>query len=135
MNAQLEQIADHFRAVEEVIPLRPIRNQTDYDEAVVALNRLLDAGAADENHPLANLAATLGELIGDYDDENFALPEVTGVQMLSFLMEQHGLKQSDLPELGSQGVVSDIIRGVREINLRQVRQLKDRFHVSADAFV
>lgn len=30
-------------------------------------------------------------------------PDVTGVQALKFLMEQHGLKQHDLHEIGSQG--------------------------------
>jgi HTH-type transcriptional regulator / antitoxin HigA len=83
---------------------------------------------------LANLVTLLGELIGDYDDQHYPNPEVSGVEMLKFLMEQHGLKQSDLPEIGSQGVVSEIIRGKREINLRQVKSLKERFGVSADAF-
>ena len=134
MNAQLKRLANHFAAIEREVPLRPIRNQKDYDAAVAAMNRLLDAGAASERHPLANLVATLGELIGEYDDQNYARPDVTGVDMLKFLMEQHDLKQSDLPEIGSQGVVSEIIRGKREINLRQIRKLKERFGVSADAF-
>ena len=134
MNAQLKRLANHFAAIEREVPLRPIRNQKDYDAAVAAMNRLLDAGAARERHPLANLVATLGELIGEYDDQNYARPDVTGVDMLKFLMEQHDLKQSDLPEIGSQGVVSEIIRGKREINLRQIRKLKERFGVSADAF-
>jgi HTH-type transcriptional regulator/antitoxin HigA len=54
--------------------------------------------------------------------------------MLKFLMQQHGLKQGDLPDIGTQGVVSEILNGKREINLRQVRKLKELFGVSADAF-
>lgn len=134
MNAQLKRLAAHFTAIERDVPLRPIRSQDDYDAAVEAMNRLLDAGAANERHPLANLVATLGELIGDYDDQHFPNPEVSGVEMLKFLMEQHGLKQGDLPEIGTQGVVSEIISGKRELNLRHVRKLKARFGVSADAF-
>ena len=99
------------------------------------MNRLLDLGAADENHPLANLVATMGELIGDYDDAHYPIPEVTGVEMLKFLMEQHGLKQGDFPEIGTQGVVSEIISGKRDLNVRHVKKLKLRFGVSADAFV
>ncbi len=30
-----------------------------------------------------------------------------------YLMEEHGLRQSDLPEIGSQGVVSEILNGKR----------------------
>jgi HTH-type transcriptional regulator/antitoxin HigA len=58
-----------------------------------------------------------------------------GVQALKFLMEQHGLKQSDLSEIGSQGVVSEILMGKRELNIRQVRALSERFGVSAATFV
>lgn len=134
MNAQLKQLAAHFAAIEREVPLRPIRSAEDYDAAVSAMNKLLDAGGANERHPLANLVAILGELIGDYDDQHYPGPEVSGIEMLKFLMEQKGLKQGDLPEVGSQGVVSDLIRGKREINLRQIKSLKLRFGISADAF-
>ena len=135
MNAQLKQLAAHFAAIErDVVPLRPIRTAEDYNAAVAAMNKLLDAGAADEHHPLANLVATLGELIGDYDDRHFPRPDVSGVEMLKFLMVQNGLKQGDLPEVGTQGVVSEILNGKRELNLRQIKGLKARFGVSADAF-
>lgn len=48
---------------------------------------------------------------------------------------QHGLKQCDLSEIGSQGVVSEILTGKRDINIRQVRALSERFRVSAATFV
>ena len=57
------------------------------------------------------------------------------MQALKFLMEQHGLRQSDLTELGSQGVVSEILTAKRELNLRQVRALAARFGVSVATFV
>ena len=47
----------------------------------------------------------------DYETEHHPLPETTGVQALKYLMEQHGLKQTDLSEIGSQGVVSEILTG------------------------
>jgi HTH-type transcriptional regulator/antitoxin HigA len=50
-------------------------------------------------------------------------------------MEQHDLKQTDLHEIGSQGVVSEILTGKRELNLRQVRALSERFGVSAATFL
>ncbi len=131
----IREITAHYRALDAKVPLRPIRNRKDYARAVSAMNALLDAGAADESHPLAGLAATLGELIGDYDARHFPLPEVSGRAMLRFLMRQHGLTQSELPEIGSQGVVSEILSGKRELNLRQVRVLAQRFGVAADAFL
>lgn len=134
MSKNMQALVKHFNAINAEIPLRPIRDAESYEAAVAAMNRLLDAGGADEGHPLADLVATLGELIGEYDDQHYPAPDVSGVAMLQFLMEQHGLNQSDLPEIGTQGVVSEIINGKREINIRQVRKLKARFKVSADAF-
>ena len=45
-------------------------------------------------------------------------------------MEEHDLTQSDLPEVGSQGVVSEILGGKRALNVRQIRALSERFGVS-----
>jgi HTH-type transcriptional regulator/antitoxin HigA len=50
-------------------------------------------------------------------------------------MEEHGLTQSNLPEIGSQGVVSEILNNKRELNVRQIRALAERFKVSAAVFV
>ena len=52
---------------------------------------------------------------------------------LAFLMEQHGLRQSDLPEVGAQSVVSAVLSGKRELNLRQTQALARRFGVQMEA--
>ena len=48
-------IINHYTKLCESIPLYPLHNEQDYDKAVIILNALLDAGGADENHPLARL--------------------------------------------------------------------------------
>jgi HTH-type transcriptional regulator/antitoxin HigA len=50
-------------------------------------------------------------------------------------MEEFDLKQKDLSELGSQGVVSEILNGKRELNIRQVKALSDRFQVPGSVFI
>lgn len=81
------------------------------------------------------LVEIVGDLIEDYESAHHPLPPTIGLQALKFLIEQHGLKQSDLPEVGSQGVVSEILAGKRELNLRQVRALGKRFGVSPATFI
>jgi len=44
------------------------------------------------------------------------------------------MSQGDLPEVGSQGVVSEILRGKRDLNVRQIENLSRRFHLPAGAF-
>jgi len=50
-------------------------------------------------------------------------------------MEEHDLTQGDLPEISSQGVVSEILSGKRELNVRQIRALASRFQVSPAVFI
>ena len=50
-------------------------------------------------------------------------------------MEEHHLTQNDLREIGTQGVVSEILNGKRKLNLRQIRLLSQRFHVSPEGFI
>lgn len=134
-NMAVAEITSHYKALSSLVPLHVIRNQAEYDQAVTMLNGLLDAGAANEDHPLADLVHTLGLLIGDYDDEHFAPESVSPIGVLRLLMEQHGLSQSDLAEVGTQGVVSEILNGKRELNIRQIKALAERFRVPPGAFI
>ncbi|MBC7502374.1 MAG: transcriptional regulator [Herminiimonas sp.] len=129
------EITSHFKALTSVIPLHPIRSEGEYDKAVATLNQLLDAGVANEGHPLADLVNTLGSLISDYDDAHYSIEKVAPMEVLRLLMNQHELGQSDLPEVGSQGVVSEILRGKRELNVRQIKALSERFHVPTSVFI
>jgi HTH-type transcriptional regulator / antitoxin HigA len=133
--AVLQSVAQHFTALSAFIPLNTIRNARDYRKAVVALNQLLDSGAADEKHPLANLVDTLGALIGEYDEATYLPPQISTAALIRFLMDQHQMTQADLPEVGSQGVVSELLSGKRSPNVRQIKALAVRFNVPASVFI
>lgn len=136
MNAILiDDVAERFAALNEQVPLHAIRNEEEYGRAVEVMNELLDAGGADEGHPLAGLVAALGGFIEEYDQVHYRLPDASGADLLQFFMMQYGLKQSDLPEIGSQGVVSEILRGKREMNTRQVRAAAERFQTNPGVFL
>ena len=125
-------VRDHWAAVRSILA---IRSEADYDRAVLALNELLDEVGADDQHPLYDLLDTLGTVITAYEAEHVKLPDVRGSEVLAHLMAEHDLRQADLPEVGSQGVVSEILSGKRELNVRQIRALAGRFGVSAAVFV
>ena len=116
-------------------PILTIRNEHEYNQAVERLNELLDEVGTNEQHPLYSLLDTLGTLIHAYEEENEPMPEVSSAEMLRFFMEEHQLTQSDLPEIGSQGVISEILNGKRELNLRQIRILAHRFQISPTVFI
>jgi HTH-type transcriptional regulator/antitoxin HigA len=118
-----------------IAPLLSVRNEREYNAAVKRLNQLLDEIGDNEKHALYSFLDTLGTLIQAYEAEHFPIPDVAGVEVLRFLMDEHGLTQSDLPEVGSQGVVSEILNGKRELNVRQIRLLAQKFNVSSAVFV
>jgi HTH-type transcriptional regulator/antitoxin HigA len=112
-----------------------IRNEREYDRAVKRLNTLIDEVGTNERHQLYGLLDTLGTLIHAYEEEHFKGPEPTGTEMLRYFIEEHGLRQSDLPEVGSQRAVSEVLRGKRELTAKQIRALATRFHVAPAVFI
>lgn len=132
MSKIIREIQPHWTVVS---PYLSIRNETDYDRAVEQMNELIDLVGTDETHPMYDYLDTLGTLIHAYEEEHMPMPSPSGVEALRFLMEEHGLRQSDLPEIGSQGVVSEIINGKRELNVRQIRALAERFGVDTAVFI
>ncbi|MBX7235891.1 MAG: hypothetical protein K1X65_16005 [Caldilineales bacterium] len=117
-----------------ISPLLVIHNEGDYDCAIERLHRLLDEVGTSERHPLYDLLDTLATVIHAYEEEHYPELPVSGSEVLQYLMEEHGLTQSDLPEIGSQGVVSELLRSKRELNVRQIRALAQRFSVSPAVF-
>jgi len=132
MTLVTKQLQNHWT---NIAPLLTVRNEREYNAAVERLNELLDEIGDNEKHPLYGLLDTLGTLIHAYEEEHYPIPDATGAEVLRFLMDEHGLAQSDLPEVGSQGVVSEILNGKRELNVRQIRLLAEKFKVSSAVFV
>ncbi|MGH8651358.1 MAG: helix-turn-helix domain-containing protein [Gammaproteobacteria bacterium] len=140
MNAQthsidLKSVARAWKALRGTSGIGPIRNEEDHEERVALLNALIDTVRDDEAHPMAGLMEIVGELIENYENTHYPMPEAEPREALQFLMEEHGLKQSDLAEIGSQGVVSEILAGKRAINARQAKALAERFNVSPTVFI
>ena len=132
MSKVIREIQPHWIAVS---PYVSIRNEAEYDRAIEQMNELVDLVGTNEDDPLYEFLDTLGTLIHAYEEENYPMPIASGVGVLSYLMEEHGLRQADLPEIGSQGVVSEILNGKRELNVRQIRALARRFDVSPAVFI
>ena len=131
----IKRVVPAWERFREATDIGPIRGEAHYLRMTQMLDSLLELAAGDETHPAMSLVDILGELIEDYEARIHPQPRVSGVAALKFLMEQHGLRQSDLRDIGSQGVVSEILAGKRELNIRQVRKLSDRFGVSPATFI
>jgi HTH-type transcriptional regulator/antitoxin HigA len=134
--SDIGKIATAWCQLHEKTKIGVIRSQTEYDRMVHLLDGLVDEVGDDESHRLSGLLELVGNLVGQYEESEVSLPDAPPRQVLRFLMEEHDLSQADLrKELGSQGVVSEILSGKREINARQAKALAVRFSVSPASFL
>ncbi|MBN1486576.1 MAG: transcriptional regulator [Anaerolineae bacterium] len=109
-------------------------NKAEYDKLVALLDEVMDVVRDDESHPLASLMEVLGVLIENYEDRYVPELDSDPIAVLKHFMVEYNLRQWDLPELGSQGVVSEILNGKRKLNLRQIQALSQRFKVPLSVF-
>lgn len=117
-------------------PLAPLRNERQYKRAVAFLDYLIDEVRSNEKHRLAPLLELVGVLIENYETERVAELRTSSIIVLKMLMEEHSLTQKDMrKELGSQGVASEILNGNRKLNVRQIKALSKKFHVSPAVFL
>jgi len=135
ISAATKQIVQAWDTIQSHIPISPIRDEQQYGQAVEKLNELLDIVGDNEAHPLYDILDTLGTLIHDYEENHYPAPAVKGVDVLKFLMEEHQLSPSNLPEIGNEEVVSQLLAGKRELTVKNIRALSRRFGVSPATFI
>ncbi len=110
-------------------------SEQEYNKLVNILDQLIDEIGDNETHQLAAVMETIGKLIESYEDQHFAVNETSAIDTLKYLMQEHNLKPSDLKEIGSQGVVSEVLSGKRNLNIEQIKRLSKRFHISPSALI
>lgn len=133
MERNLEAITKIWPTIEPVFSVP--RTKADYSRLVEFLDDLIDQVGEDESHPLTSLAETVGTLVEAYEARTLSIKKGDPVEVLRFLMAEHGLKQAELSEIGSQSVVSEVLSGKRKLNLRQIKLLARRFNVSPEVFI
>lgn len=132
----LNDISTHWVALHEALGLgAPIADAAQYERMLAAAEALMDDYDDRPGSPLGGLIELVAARIRDYEARMHPWPdESTPASRLAFLMEQHGLKQSELPEVGPQSVVSAVLAGKRKLNLRQAKALAARFGLPLEVF-
>ncbi|MFI3199845.1 MAG: transcriptional regulator [Methylococcaceae bacterium] len=134
MNTRLSTALMHWDYISPL--LTPAFNEAEYQALIESLDVLLDKGAADESNPLAGLACMVGDLISTYEQKHYPMPQaMSNIEVLCFFMDRDNLRQQDLPEIGNQAKVSEVLSGRRAINLRQAKALSERFNVDLALFL
>lgn len=135
MNVQ--DISSHWVALHEALGVgAPLANEAAYQALLAQVDAMVDATEGNDAHPLWGLIGVAGDRIREFEARQHPWPDTSSpAQVLAYLMQDHGLTQGQLPEVGSQGVVSEVLAGKRSLNLRQIKALSQRFNVPVDVFV
>ena len=123
----------YARLLAKILP-RPIRTEEEnrrMTELLLKLDEREDLSAEEEQ-----LAEMLTILIEDFEAKHYPLPPVPPREALQELMEERGLRHSDIwPVLGNKGVASEIINGKRSVSKTQAKKLAEFFHVPVELFI
>jgi HTH-type transcriptional regulator/antitoxin HigA len=109
-----------------------IENDRDHAEAKALIEKLMGSSdAADQARMTAQ-----ARLIEAYERARWPRRTPKLPDLLAYLMEQHGLSRANLvPLLGTPSRVSEVLNGKRELSMSMVRNLRERFQISADLLI
>ncbi len=134
--ASFRGMAKAWALLQKEVRIGVIGSDVEFERMTALVDRLVDEVGSDEKHELAGLLNLLGTLLEQYETDAIHVDDAEPAEVLRLLMSEHNLKQSNLTvEIGSQGIVSEVLRGKRTINARQAKALAARFNVSAAAFI
>ena len=138
MTATAKKKLDLRKYGEMLAEIRPrvIKTEAEHREMSAVIDRLHYGKGEDDLTPEeAALLDLVSNLVGDYEDEHYKIPEAPPGEMLKYLMEERDLAQKDIAAvLGSKGIVSEISNGKREISKANAKKLAEFFKVYADLF-
>jgi HTH-type transcriptional regulator/antitoxin HigA len=82
------------------------------------------------------LAELLTLLIEDFEEKEYPMPRRAGpVDILRHLMDANDLRQTDLLDVfGAASVISEVLKGKRELSKNHISKLSERFHISPALF-
>jgi HTH-type transcriptional regulator / antitoxin HigA len=81
------------------------------------------------------MAQLLTLLVEDFEEKHYAFKAAGAVDVLNELMLANNLKQKDLVDVfATPSIVSEVLRGKRQLTTEHIRRLSRRFHVSPEVF-
>lgn len=109
-----------------------IENDADHAKAKALVGKLMPSSDPSDRARMSAQA----QLVHAYERERWPRHAPSLPDILAYLMDQHGLKRTDLvPLLGTASRVSEVLNGKRELSMTMVKRLRERFHVSADVLI
>lgn len=115
--------------------IKPIRNDKDYEEALLLIEALVEKDPAPDTEDGDKLSI-LTTLVESYEANLYPQTFPSPINAILFRMEQSNLKPADLiPYLGSRSKVSEVLSGKRQLSLEMIRALEAGLGIPAKALI
>lgn len=124
---------DKYLELLKQYPPRPIDNEEDLEMMQEVINRLLDKPqlTAEEREYLN----VLGALIYEYEENQEPIPDIYGLELLKFILEEKNLQKQDLLSIfESKSTLDDILDGQQELTPVYIQKLANFLNISPDLF-
>jgi HTH-type transcriptional regulator/antitoxin HigA len=118
-----------------MMSIKPIHNETDYDNALDRVDVLMDInpelGTAESDE-----LEVLALLIEKYEEKEWAISEPDPIEAIKVRMEQMHLKQKDLvPYIGNKSKVSEVLNRKVGLSLTMIYNLAKGLHLPLEVLI
>jgi HTH-type transcriptional regulator/antitoxin HigA len=134
MSATLLDERKYQQLLGETLPVI-IHNKTEYQRLLQAAAHLMEKPEEEIGEEEGRLLEMLSVLIEEYEGRVHPLPKTEPHKMLNYLLQEKGLKPSDLWATLPKSRVSEILNGKRGISKAQAKQLAELFRVPVELFL
>lgn len=113
--------------------LKPIKNETDYNQALTRLEKIFDAKPESKEGDELEI---LGVLIDSYENEHFPISLPDPIEAIKFRMEQLDYTQNDLAAvIGLKSRASEILNRKRKLSLEMIRKLSEKLNIPSEVLI
>ena len=113
--------------------IKPIKTETDYDEALAEIAYLMDAELGTPEGDRLDVLVTLVEA---YEGKQWRIDPPDPIEAIKVRMQQRGLTRQDLARvLGSKSRVSEVLNRKRSLTLTMIRRLHDTLGIPAASLI
>ena len=113
--------------------LRPIKTESDYNNALAEIERLFDA---EPNSPECDRLDILTTLVEFYEQQHYPIAAPDAISAILYYLEARGLSSQDLEaSIGSQEQVSAILNRQESLTLDIIRRLNQNLGIPAEVLI
>lgn len=130
-----DNIPETYAELTALVMPRPLHDEVDYRNAT----EVLDAMAGFEmNADQEDYFEAVSTFIEKYESDRHAIEirDLSPVELLRYLMDEHGMSESDLGRLlGDRSLGHRVLTGQRELSKTHIRKLAEHFAVNPKLFL